>query len=77
MASPNTGAGAYTAMLDAVALGETFAECKGDIDATLKAYNPKGVAQAQSLYNRSYQIRLYRTPKQYKPTKDLVKSTKK
>jgi len=44
MASPNTGAGAYTAMLDAVTLGETFAECKGDIDATLKAYNSKGVA---------------------------------
>ena len=44
MASPNTGAGAHSAMLDAVALGETYAECKGNIDATLKAYNPKGVA---------------------------------
>ena len=63
MASPNTGAGAYTAMLDAVALGETYAECKGNIDATLQAYNPKGVALAKQIYDRSYQIRLRRTPK--------------
>ena len=52
MATPRTGAGAYTAMVDAHMLGKFFKEHlpKHGIDKVLEAYNADGVKRAKNLY---------------------------
>lgn len=55
MASPRTGAGAYTAMRDAEALGKVFQ--RGDaLDTALAEYNTDGVRRAQQLLQASQRI---------------------
>lgn len=52
MASPATAAAAYTAMLDAVGLGEAM-EKGTDFDDALEIYNEDGVIRAKDLYFKS------------------------
>ncbi len=52
LASPRTGAGAYTAMVDAVALGAAFSNSE-TIEAALNRYNNDTVARATALLQRS------------------------
>jgi len=52
LASPRTGAGAYTAMVDAAALGAAFSNCV-TIEAALNRYNNDTVARAATLLQRS------------------------
>eukprot|EP00978_Attheya_sp_CCMP212_P007819 scaffold18163_cov55-Attheya_sp.AAC.4 len=48
MASPRTGAGAYTAMVDAVVLGRAFAQA-ADVEAALRIYNDDTVMRGKKL----------------------------
>merc|ERR1711959_170931 len=52
MASPRTGSGAYTAMLDAVALGSAI-RSEGSLDKALHSYNGGAVKRAQQLLHKS------------------------
>lgn len=53
-ATPRTGAGAHTAVLDAVGLWEAFAAARpGDIDAALAEYDREAALRAKELYRRS------------------------
>jgi 2-polyprenyl-6-methoxyphenol hydroxylase-like FAD-dependent oxidoreductase len=61
MASPRTGAGAYTAMVDAVVLEAAFKQGK-NIDESLKLYNRNTVDRGRELYNRSRQSASYFAP---------------
>ena len=53
MASPRTGAGAYTAMVDAVAMGSALQRADGDVDRALGIYNRDTVSRGNDLYRRS------------------------
>lgn len=55
MASPRTAAGAHTAVLDAVALHEAFANHK-DFDAAIASYSRGGLMRAQNLHARSVHV---------------------
>lgn len=55
MASPRTAAGAHTAVLDAVALREAFANHK-TFDAAIKSYSRGGLRRAQNLHARSVHV---------------------
>jgi 2-polyprenyl-6-methoxyphenol hydroxylase-like FAD-dependent oxidoreductase len=52
LASPRTGAGAYTAMVDAVALGAAFSKCD-TIEAALSRYDTDTIARAAALLQKS------------------------
>ena len=52
LSSPRTGAGAYTAMLDAWALGTAFTDASSVREA-LALYNRDAVPRAKALYDRS------------------------
>ena len=52
MASPRTGAGAYTAMVDAVVLGRAFIEA-ATLDEALSSYNADTVRRGCELFQRS------------------------
>ena len=52
MASPRTGAGAYTAMVDAVVLGRAVAGASS-LDEALSAYNADTVRRGRELYQAS------------------------
>lgn len=54
MASPRTGAGAYTAMVDAVVLGRELAG-GGTLGEALEGYNDDTVGRGRDLYRRSRQ----------------------
>jgi len=54
MASPRTGAGAYSAMVDAVVLETAFKQGQ-NMDESLKLYNQNTVDRGKELYNRSRQ----------------------
>lgn len=68
MASPRTGAGAHTAVLDAAALGEAFAAAAAAtprsagagalVDRALAAYGPPAVKRAAELCARSRELSL-------------------
>lgn len=58
MATPRTGAGAYTAMVDAVMLArhiDKYMPSHG-IDKALDAYNSDGTSRAQDLYQSSLRL---------------------
>jgi 2-polyprenyl-6-methoxyphenol hydroxylase-like FAD-dependent oxidoreductase len=61
MASPRTGAGAYSAMVAAVVLETAFKQGK-NIDESLKLYNRNTVDRGRELYNRSRQSASYFAP---------------
>jgi 2-polyprenyl-6-methoxyphenol hydroxylase-like FAD-dependent oxidoreductase len=52
LSSPRTGAGAYTAMLDAAALGSTFSYATTTSEA-LEVYNQGAVQRERTLFDRS------------------------
>jgi 2-polyprenyl-6-methoxyphenol hydroxylase-like FAD-dependent oxidoreductase len=65
MASPRTGAGAYSAMVDAVVLETAFK--KGEnIDESLKRYNKNTVDRGRELYNHSRKSASYFAPENRK-----------
>ena len=61
MASPRTGAGAYTAMTDAVVLEAAFKQGI-NIKECLKLYNLNTVARGKGLYDRSRKSAVYFAP---------------
>lgn len=61
MASPRTGAGAYSAMVDAVVLKNAFSQGK-NIEESLKLYNRNTVFRGKELYNRSRKSAAYFAP---------------
>ena len=61
MASPRTGAGAYTAMVDAVTLG-TALQQSNTIDEALQLYNDDTVERGRLLLQRSRQAASYSAP---------------
>ena len=52
LSSPRTGAGEYTAMLDAAALGSAFSYAKS-VSEALEVYNQRAVQRARTLFDRS------------------------
>jgi 2-polyprenyl-6-methoxyphenol hydroxylase-like FAD-dependent oxidoreductase len=65
MASPRTGAGAYTAMVDAVILEAAFKQSE-TIEEALQFYNDNTVKRGKDLYARSRKSASYFTPKNRK-----------
>ena len=65
MASTRTGAGAYSAMVDAVVLESAFKQGK-NIEESLKLYNQNTVDRGKELYNRSRKSASYFAPKNRK-----------
>jgi 2-polyprenyl-6-methoxyphenol hydroxylase-like FAD-dependent oxidoreductase len=65
MASPRTGAGAFSAMVDAVVLEAAFKQGK-NIDESLKMYNENTVERGRELFNRSRKSASYFAPKDIK-----------
>jgi 2-polyprenyl-6-methoxyphenol hydroxylase-like FAD-dependent oxidoreductase len=65
MASPRTGAGAFSAMVDAVVLENAFKQEK-NIDKSLKLYNQNTVDRGKELYNRSRKSASYFAPENRK-----------
>jgi 2-polyprenyl-6-methoxyphenol hydroxylase-like FAD-dependent oxidoreductase len=61
MASPRTGAGAYSAMVDAVVLETAFKQGE-NIDESLKMYNKSTVNRGRELYNHSRKSASYSAP---------------
>jgi 2-polyprenyl-6-methoxyphenol hydroxylase-like FAD-dependent oxidoreductase len=74
MASPRTGAGAYTAMVDAVVLETAFKQGK-NIYESLKLYNKNTVDRGGELYNHSRKSASYFAPENRKieSPEELVK----
>ncbi|CAE8652205.1 unnamed protein product [Polarella glacialis] len=66
MASPRTGAGAYTAMSDAVMLGAALQRGK-PLEEALQIYNDDTVKRGQQLFQRSRQAASHFTPSGWKP----------
>jgi 2-polyprenyl-6-methoxyphenol hydroxylase-like FAD-dependent oxidoreductase len=73
MASPRTGAGAFSAMVDAVVLERAFKHGK-NIAESLKIYNKNTVDRGKELYHRSRKSASYFAPKNRKivSPKDLI-----
>jgi 2-polyprenyl-6-methoxyphenol hydroxylase-like FAD-dependent oxidoreductase len=73
MASPRTGAGAYSAMVDAVVLESAFKQGK-NLEETLKLYNQDTVQRGKKLYVRSRKSASYFAPiaRKIVSPKDLV-----
>ena len=61
MSSPRTGVGAYTAMKDAVVLGECLSETK-DLETALALYNDDTVLRGKALFQRSRHAAIYFAP---------------
>ena len=61
MASPRTGAGAYTAMVDALVLGAALEQANA-VEEALQLYNENTVARGQQLYQRSREAAAYFAP---------------
>jgi 2-polyprenyl-6-methoxyphenol hydroxylase-like FAD-dependent oxidoreductase len=61
MASPRTGAGAYTAMVDAIVLGKSL-EQANTLEEALQLYNDSTVARGRQLYQRSRAAAAYFAP---------------
>ncbi|CAE8583196.1 unnamed protein product [Polarella glacialis] len=66
MASPRTGAGAYTAMSDAVMLGAALQREK-TLEEALQIYNDDTVKRGQQLFQQSRQAASYFAPSGWKP----------
>ena len=66
MASPRTGAGAYTAMVDAVTLGAAL-QRSSTIDEALQFYNDDTVERGRRLWKRSRQAAAYFAPESSPP----------
>ena len=66
MASPRTGAGAYTAMVDAVTLGAALQQ-HGTIDEALQFYNDDTVERGGRLWKRSRRAAAYFAPESSPP----------
>jgi 2-polyprenyl-6-methoxyphenol hydroxylase-like FAD-dependent oxidoreductase len=62
MSSPRTGAGAYTAMIDAKDLGLILSN-SDSVDAALNAYNTSAVKRSDDLHRRSRQAGSYFSPR--------------
>jgi 2-polyprenyl-6-methoxyphenol hydroxylase-like FAD-dependent oxidoreductase len=62
MASPRTGAGAFSAMVDAVVLETAFKQSE-TIEEALKLYNENTVKRGRDLYERSCKSASYFAPK--------------
>jgi 2-polyprenyl-6-methoxyphenol hydroxylase-like FAD-dependent oxidoreductase len=71
MASPRTGAGAFSAMVDAVVLETAFIQGK-NIDESLKLYNQNTVDRGRELYNRSRKSASYFAPENRKAVSPKV-----
>jgi 2-polyprenyl-6-methoxyphenol hydroxylase-like FAD-dependent oxidoreductase len=71
MASPRTGAGAYTAMCDAVMLGEALQNEK-TLDAALRMYNSNTVQRGKQLYRRSREAAMSFAPRSCEPVSPLT-----
>lgn len=73
MASPRTGAGAYSAMVDAVVLENAFKRGE-NIKEALKMYNQNTVERGKNLYERSRKSASYFAPEDRKiaAPKDLL-----
>lgn len=65
MASPRTGAGAFSAMVDAVVLETAFKQ-GGNIEESLKLYNQNTVYRGRELHNRSRKSASYFAPENRK-----------
>jgi 2-polyprenyl-6-methoxyphenol hydroxylase-like FAD-dependent oxidoreductase len=65
MASPRTGAGAYTTMVDSVVLETAFKQGK-NIDESLKLYNKNTVDRGRELYHHSRKSASYFAPENRK-----------
>jgi 2-polyprenyl-6-methoxyphenol hydroxylase-like FAD-dependent oxidoreductase len=65
MASPRTGAGAYSAMVDAVVLEAALKQGQ-NMDESLKLYNQNTVDRGRELYNRSRKSAAYFAPENRK-----------
>lgn len=61
MASPRTGAGAYTAMVDAVTLGAALEHCRS-VDHSLQVYNDDTVQRGLHLWQQSRRSAKYFAP---------------
>jgi 2-polyprenyl-6-methoxyphenol hydroxylase-like FAD-dependent oxidoreductase len=61
MASPRTGAGAYTAMVDAVSLGAAV-QRTSNIDDALRLYNDDTVSRGRDLFQKSRRAATYFAP---------------
>ena len=66
MASPRTGAGAYTAMVDAVTLGAALQQ-RNTIDEALRFYNDDTVERGRLLWKRSRRAAAYFAPESSPP----------
>jgi 2-polyprenyl-6-methoxyphenol hydroxylase-like FAD-dependent oxidoreductase len=66
MASPRTGAGAYTAMVDAVTLGTALEQCN-TIEEALQFYNDDTVERGRLLWKRSRRAAAYFAPESSPP----------
>jgi 2-polyprenyl-6-methoxyphenol hydroxylase-like FAD-dependent oxidoreductase len=71
MASPRTGAGAYSAMVDAVVLETAFKQGK-NIDESLKLYNRNTAARGKELYHNSRKSASYFAPENRKKVSPKV-----
>lgn len=71
MASPRTGAGAFSAMVDAVVLETAFKQGK-NIEESLKLYNQNTVDRGKELYNRSRKSASYFAPEKRKTVSPQV-----
>ena len=71
MASPRTGAGAFSAMVDAVVLENAFKQGK-NIDESLNLYNQNTVYRGRELHNRSRRSASYFAPKNRKAVSPKV-----
>lgn len=67
MATPQTGAGAYTAMVDSVAFGICM-QNSSSFDEGLKKYNDEAVIRAKNLYDRSRSCAVGFAPNGFKMT---------
>ena len=61
MASPRTGAGAYTAMVDALSFG-TALQRTSTIDDALRLYNDDTVSRGRELFRKSQRAATYFSP---------------
>jgi 2-polyprenyl-6-methoxyphenol hydroxylase-like FAD-dependent oxidoreductase len=71
MASPRTGAGAYTAMCDAVVLGEAL-QHEETLAGALRKYNSNTVQRGKQLYQRSREAAMLFAPVNCVPVSPLT-----
>jgi len=71
MASPRTGAGAYTAMCDAMVLGEAL-QNEQSLSGALRMYNTNTVRRGKQLYQRSREAAMSFAPRNCVPVSPLT-----